>query len=369
MALIKLNNRSSEDNAIHGRRNLIINGDFQINQRSVTSSTSNGFLADRWYCGVDNTHTQAIVSDAPEGFKYSHKITVGSASANTVLGYFFTKIEAQNIITPLGWDGAGNGSNAVLSFWVKSSVTGKYSTYSRNNADTENYIKTFTINSANTWEYKTLSITPPTAGTWTTDNTSGLQLSFGLSGSASANAVASEGWHTANYIMTTDSTDLYTNAGATWQITGIQLEKGDIATPFEHRSFGEEWDACQRYCTVYNVGAGNTHPQNLVSPNHPVPGAPGHNDVSNRPEWFMSYPVKRATPTITVSDPTFMRWLASSNVVVDGNGSVTFPVGTGHQNANVFQGVASGIATSNVPLGWVHNNGGTYPKIIIDAEL
>ena len=269
MALIKLNNRSSEDNAIHGRRNLIINGDFQINQRSVTSSTSNGFLADRWYCGVDNTHTQAIVSDAPEGFKYSHKITVGSASANTVLGYFFTKIEAQNIITPLGWDGAGNGSNAVLSFWVKSSVTGKYSTYSRNNADTENYIKTFTINSANTWEYKTLSITPPTAGTWTTDNTSGLQLSFGLSGSASANAVASEGWHTANYIMTTDSTDLYTNAGATWQITGIQLEKGDIATPFEHRSYGEELPLCQRYYQRFdaeqNLGCWGARSSTLLS--------------------------------------------------------------------------------------------------------
>jgi len=269
MALIKLNNRSSEDNAIHGRRNLIINGDFQINQRSVTSSTSNGFLADRWYCGVDNTHTQAIVSDAPEGFKYSHKITVGSASANTVLGYFFTKIEAQNIITPLGWDGAGNGSNAVLSFWVKSSVTGKYSTYSRNNADTENYIKTFTINSANTWEYKTLSITPPTAGTWTTDNTTGLQVSFGISGSASANAVASEGWHTANYIMTTDSTDLYTNAGATWQITGIQLEKGDIATPFEHRSYGEELPLCQRYYQRFdaeqNLGCWGARSSTLLS--------------------------------------------------------------------------------------------------------
>lgn len=230
-----------------GRRNFVLNGDFRINQRAVTSSTTNGFLADRWNCGVNNTHTQAIVSDAPEGFKYSHKITVGSASANTVLGYFFTKIEAQNIIPVLGWDGAGNGSNAVLSFWVKSSVTGNYSIYARNNGDTENYIKKFTVNSANTWEYKTLSITPPPAGTWTTDNTSGLQLSFGLSGSASANAVASEGWHTANYIMTTDSTDLYTNAGATWQITGIQLEKGDTATPFEHRSFGEELALCQRY--------------------------------------------------------------------------------------------------------------------------
>jgi len=337
MALIKVNNRGQSADfttEYGGRRNLIINGDFQINQRSVTSSTSNGYLADRWYCGVDNTHTQAIVSDAPEGFKYSHKITVGSASANTVLGYFFTKIEAQNIITPLGWDGAGNGSNAVLSFWVKSSVTGKYSTYSRNNADTENYIKTFTINSANTWEYKTLSITPPTAGTWTTDNTSGLQLSFGLSGSASANAVASEGWHTANYIMTTDSTDLYTNAGATWQITGIQLEKGDIATPFEHRSFGEELALCQRYYSQVSEYGQQWNAGNKM-----------HGDMASHGSsngWFgpISFPQPmRTSPTVTQTGAEAFNggvWASWSTV----NASA-------RTNSYMYMDVSGGVSTSN----------------------
>jgi hypothetical protein len=83
----------------------------------------------------------------------------------------------------------------------------------------------------------------------------------------------------------------------------------------------------------------------------------------------MSYPVKRSQPTITVTDPTNMRWLANGNVVVDANGSVTFPVGTGHQNANVFQGVPSSISTSSVPEGWLYKGSGTNPVITIDAEL
>jgi hypothetical protein len=358
MALIKLNNRSSEDNAIHGRRNLIINGDFQINQRAVTSSTSNGYLADRWYCGVNNTHTQAIVSDAPDGFEYSHKITVGSASANTVLGYFFTKIEAQNIITPLGWDGAGNGSNAVLSFWVKSSVTGKYSTYSRNNADTENYIKTFTINSANTWEYKTLSITPPTAGTWTTDNTSGLQVSFGISGSASANAVASEGWHTANYIMTTDSTDLYTNAGATWQITGLQLEIGDIATPFEHRSYGEELALCQRYFAKLGADPNSTGNYSYQA------YAAGCNQSNNTSQNIaLVYPqTMRVTPTLAYS----------GNIGITANGSYvnvsTFASSYGGTKSTLLQTNTSAVGSAGHGVVLL-NNADNTAYITLTAEM
>jgi hypothetical protein len=252
-------------------------------------------------------------------------------------------------------------------------VTGTFATNIYQVDDARIINAEYTINSANTWERKEITYSSDQTGVIDNDNGAGFYVVWNLALGSNYKGNAATAWeayNTDNWAGAGTYTDaVITTVNSTWEITGVQLEVGDTATPFEHRSFADEWDRCQRYCTVYNVGAGNVHPQNLVSPNHPVPGAPGHNDVANRPEWFMSYPVKRAAPSITVSDPTYMRWLASSNVVQDGNGSVTFPVGTSIQNANVFQGVASGIATSNVPLGWVHNNGASYPVITIDAEL
>jgi len=370
MALSKVNPNFVEQTP-YGRRNLIINGAMQVAQRGTSFTTSvlqsSTYTVDRWlyYNDVVSKRTIEQSSTSPNGFNNSLKVTVIATDTTGPQQFLRCYLEGQNL-TALDW-ASGSGNSATLSFWVRSSVTGQHGGAIQDSNGAYSYPFAYTITSANVWEHKTVYITAPTGGTWNYTNGRGMSIAFENGVGYQKNTAGA--WTTTNATSSTGSVNLCATNGATWYITGIQLELGATATPFEHRSFGEEWDACQRYCTVYNVGAGNTHPQNLVSPNHPVPGAPGHNDVSNRPEWFMSYPVKRATPTITVSDPTFMRWLASSNVVVDGNGSVTFPVGTGHQNANVFQGVASGIATSNVPLGWVHNNGGTYPKIIIDAEL
>ena len=379
MALSKVNPNFVEQTP-YGRRNLIINGAMQVAQRG-TSVT--GITASPNYCTVDRFLLSTVVgtltaeqsTDAPDGFSNSFKISCTTAESTGSLNsgdyiQLQQRIEGQNL-QHLAM-GTSNAKPMTLSFWVKSNITGTGTVelQQKDNSDRQ-VTPSYTINSADTWEYKTISIPADTSGLINNDNGMGMWVLFWLqSGSAFTGGTNQTSWTTeSNPDRNASNLEFATSTSDYFAITGLQLEVGDTATPFEHRSFGEEWDACQRYCTVYNVGAGNTHPQNLVSPNHPVPGAPGHNDVPNRPEWFMSYPVKRATPTITVSDPTFMRWLASSNVVQDGNGSVTFPVGTGHQNANCFQGVASGIALSNVPLGWVHNNGGTYPKITIDAEL
>jgi len=378
MALSKVNPNFVEQTP-YGRRNLIINGAMQVAQRgtSVTGVTGAGYASvDRYNMNLVSLGTWTISQSttAPTGFTTSTKLDCTTADATAASGSYFLfeqRIEAQNL-QHLAY-GTSSAKSMTLSFWVRSNKTGTYYTEVQHGDAGSNYFNnhSYTISSANTWEYKTIPVTGQTASIINNDNGVGMYVRWciGHDSNATSGTTTNNTWHQTTANRFAGQVNLADSTSNEWYITGIQLEVGDTATPFEHRSFGEEWDACQRYCTVYNVGAGNTHPQNLVSPNHPVPGAPGHNDVSNRPEWFMSYPVKRATPTITVSDPTFMRWLASSNVVVDGNGSVTFPVGTGHQNANVFQGVASGIATSNVPLGWVHNNGGTYPKIIIDAEL
>lgn len=378
MALSKVNPNFVEQTP-YGRRNLIINGAMEVAQRgtSHTTSVTNGYhTVDRIDIGGNTTigqWTTSQDSDAPDGFTKSFKIecTTADTSLASTDHYGIMYMPEGHHMNPVG-KGTSGAKSMTLSFYMKANVS-KTMVVELTDAGNARHVNfAVTPSATNTWERITLSIPADTSGSFNQGtNSKAAELNFWLAAGTNYTSGSNQStWtsRTAANIMAGVSNWADTVGNTLW-ITGLQLEIGDTATPFEHRSFGEEWDACQRYCTVYNVGAGNTHPQNLVSPNHTVPGAPGHNDVSNRPEWFMSYPVKRATPTITVSDPTNMRWLASSNVVVDGNGSVTFPVGTGHQNANCFQGVASGIATSNVPLAWVHNNSGTYPKIIIDAEL
>lgn len=360
-------------------RNLIINGAMEIAQRASTyaSAVSQGYHAvDRMRVMGNSSVGQWTISqdsDVPAGFIKSlkYECTTADTSLGSTdhlgLGYF----PEGHHMNPVS-KGTSGAKSMTLSFYLKANVTKTLVVELVDAGNARHVNFAVTPSATNTWERITLSIPADTSGSFNQGtNSKAAELNFWLaSGTNYTTGSLQSTWtsRTAANIMAGVSNWADTVGNTIW-ITGLQLELGDVATEFDHRSFDEEWNACQRYCTVYNVGAGNTHPQNLVSPNHPVPGAPGHNDVSNRPEWFMSYPVKRATPTITVSNPTYMRWLASSNVVIDGNGSVTFPVGTGIQNANCFQGVASSIATSNVPLAWVHNNGGTYPKITIDSEL
>ena len=279
-----------------GRRNLIINGAMQVAQRgtSVTSQQegTDTFVVDRWFSRVSLTSATVTMDvsqevDAPEGFRYSFKTEINGSQSSLSSGDQFKtehRIEGQNLI------GAGFGTSTpkyiTLSFWFKSSVAGKTCVAFVNNGNDMSYVAPFNVNSAATWEYKTVTlIAPDNTATWVTDNGIGLRIRFGTFGSALQTSTTGK-WISGQYMSTSDSID-YTKAdGSYWQITGVQLELGKVATPFEHRSFGEELALCQRYYYKGGVIGGRTG----VSA--------GYTSSSTSVRWtFVTPSNMRATPT------------------------------------------------------------------------
>jgi hypothetical protein len=237
--------------AVHGRRNLIINGAIQVAQRGTSfTSTADLYTLDRFAVGQGlpvNAMTVERSTDAPNNFKNSIKITAGTGASASTTGYAILRqaIEGQNI-SHLGF-GTSAAKAIILSFYVKSSLTGTFGVSVRNQAGSRGYGGTYIINSANTWEYVTIAIPADTGGTWPTDNGIGLHIMWDL-GAGSNYDIASGSWIDGTNIIGVESTvKLTETTGATFQLTGVQLEVGDTATPFEHRSYGEELSLCQRY--------------------------------------------------------------------------------------------------------------------------
>ena len=241
-------------------RNLIINGAMAISQRNGTSATSvssgaNTYGLDRFFAriqGSSGAATQQQVSDSPDVFSNSVKFTVTSADTNLSSGDYnrlHQEIEG-NTISRLGW-GTSSAKPVTLSFWVKGSVTGIYSIGIYNGDVGRSIVQEYTITSSNVWEYKTISIIGETSGVWANDNSAELRVSFSL-GAGSSFSTSSVGvWQNAFNFSSSNNVNIMATAGATFQITGVQLEVGDTATPFEHRSYGEELAKCQRYCYVF----------------------------------------------------------------------------------------------------------------------
>lgn len=234
-----------------GNRNLITNGAMQVAQRG-TSAIQIGtgtYNLDRFrgYDNTDGTFTVQQVTDAPSGFGYSAKVTVTAADsslASTQQAKFQQRIEG-NVLTQLKL-GTSAAETFTLSFYVKSSVTGTYAVGFINASNNRSYVGTYSISSANTWEYKTITVQGDTSGTWATNNTTGLNIQWSL-GMGSSFEAAPDQWHASEESHTTSAVDLISTLNATWQITGIQLEVGNTATPFEHKRFSDELQHCQRY--------------------------------------------------------------------------------------------------------------------------
>jgi hypothetical protein len=250
----------------YGFKNRIINGAMVIDQRNAGASlaitTTGQYSVDRFQGGVYGSGTGRFSlqqsSTVPDGFTNSllATVTTADASPSASYGYAITQpIEGYNI-ADLGW-GTANAQPATLSFWVRSSVTGTFPVVFQNNAADKAYGGQYTISSANTWEQKSIVVSGVTSGTWLTTNGAGIYVNFGLGGGS--NRTMSSGLQTIGGALTTmnvtGSTQLIATNGATFYITGVQLEKGSTATSFDYRDYGRELIMCQRYYYLHGSGA------------------------------------------------------------------------------------------------------------------
>jgi hypothetical protein len=245
-----------------GLKNRIINGDMRIDQRnagaSVTASVGSSvtYTLDRWAYNQNITSKYTIQRNAgsvtpPVGF--ANYLGVTSTSAYSVASGDFTQIE-QRIegfnFADLAW-GTANAKTVTLSFWVRSSLTGTFGAWIGNDAGNRIYPISYSISSANTWEQKSVTIAGDTTGTWIgSTNGTGLRLVFPIGYGSSLQGTVTNTWNAATFYVPTGAVSVVGTNGATFYITGVQLEVGSTATPFERRLYGHELANCHRYYVV-----------------------------------------------------------------------------------------------------------------------
>ena len=246
-------------------KNRIINGAMVIDQRNAGASVTPvnaGYTLDRWFFSLSQASKLTCQQNAgsvtpPVGF--TNYLGVTSSSAYSV-GASELFVLRQNIegfnVADLGW-GTANAKTITVSFWVRSSLTGTFGGTFRNSAGNRFYPFSYTITTANTWEYETITIAGDTSGTWATNNTSGIELFFSL-GSGSTVSGTAGSWGSTVYYSATGATSVVGTSGATFYITGVQLEVGTSATGFEYRQYQQELALCQRYYARFNALASTT---------------------------------------------------------------------------------------------------------------
>ena len=326
----------------YGFKNRIINGSMVIDQRNAGASVSVGngtpkYPVDRYFCDNSNgaatiTYSAQQVSDAPSGFSYSLKATTTTSgtTASSDYQYIRQNIEGYNFAD--FQFGTANAQTFTISFWVKSSLTGTFGGYLGSSGNTRFRTFNYTISSANTWEYKTVTITGDTSGTWVgATNGVGLQVAFSLACGTTYQG-ATGAWGSTLYLGATGQVNLTATASATWQVTGVQLEKGSQATAFDYRDYGTELALCQRY---FEVGGNN---------------APTQVENGGTNVWIsIQYKVnKRATPTfgLTSASNLALRYYGTAGYYVTGAAYVTGYIST--TSAMVRYSGFSGLTTSAV---------------------
>ena len=240
-------------------RNRIINGDMRIDQRNagaavtITSTSSLAtYTLDRWGASCTVASKFSVQQNAgavasPTGFSNYLGATSLAATSLGASDYYSVQqvIEGFNF-ADMGW-GSANAQTITVSFWVRSSLTGVFGGVVSNDVFTRSCPFSYTIIAANTWERKTITIAGDTSGTWTgATNAACVYLRFSL-GSGSSVSGSAGSWSSTSYVSVPGATSVVGTSGATFYITGVQLEKGTTATPFEFRPYGTELALCQRY--------------------------------------------------------------------------------------------------------------------------
>ena len=239
---------------VTGFKNRIINGNMSIDQRNAGASvtpTDNQYTIDRWAARLTQTSKFTVQQDAgsvgaPSGFIDYLGVTSSSAYSVVASDFFNVRQYIEGFNTAdLAW-GTSNAKTVTLSFWVRSSLTGTFGGAFFNSSGTRTYAFSYTISSANTWEFKTVTVAGDTSGTWLTNNGIGIGISFSL-GTGSTYTGTAGSWSTSLLLAPTGATSVVGTNGATFYITGVQLEVGSTATSFDYRPYGTELNLCQRY--------------------------------------------------------------------------------------------------------------------------
>jgi len=337
---------------LSGARNRIINGDMRIDQRNssqTVNSNGNVYSVDRWFgsgVATAGVFTVASSTTAPANFTNSLLATVTTADASIGASnrYILVQRIEGNNVADLGW-GTANAKAVVLSFWVRSSLTGTFGGSVRNSATDRSYPFSYSISAANTWEQKTVSIAGDTSGTWLTDTGIGITLSFALGAGSSAKGTAGA-WSASNLSSATGAVDLIGTNGATFYITGVQLEAGTVATPFERRSYGQELALCQRYYYRLTLDiAGRFGVGQCTSTTTALIYTP----------FFVSM---RAAPSSVEQNGTAAdyRLLNSAGSGIAGSSVPTFNISSTSGASSLFT-VASGIVAGNATFGFAGTSG------------
>ena len=324
-------------------RNRIINGDMRIDQRNAGAAvtingTANTYTVDRWVASgqaTDGVYTVDQVTDAPTGggFTNSLKITVTTADASIGASQIYTFgqfIEGLNT-ADLMW-GSASARAVTLSFWVQASVTGTYSVALKNSDANRAYVATYAINSANTWEYKTITVPGDTTGTWLTDTGRGIGVRFNLGAGTDYNATANS-WTATNGFSVSGQVQLISTLNATFFITGVQLESGSVATPFERRPYGTELNLCYRYYYRLTPGVVN----GLFATAYVV--------LTNFALGQTQFPVPmRVRPTALEQSGTANQYeVAHANTTTTCSAVPTYQAATTASSASTFFQVSSGL--------------------------
>ena len=342
-----------------GFKNKILNGSMVIDQRnagaSVTVGTNSPYITDRWKISASQASkltAQQNAGSVTPAVGFTKYLGMTSSSAYTVGSSewfgLIQVIEGLNCID-LGW-GTANAKTVTLSAWVYSSLTGTFGGVITNSAVNRSYPFTYSIPVANTWTQITVTIAGDTSGTWLTDSGVGIYVIFNLGAGSTVSGTAGA-WAGASYFSATGATSVVGTNGATFYITGVQLEKGSTATSFDYRPYGTELALCQRYAYVIPTDASA------------LPFGQGFYSTTNTVAIALPIPVPmRTTPAYSASGSTNPRVVTSTGTFATVSAFSPFSISTGNQLIM--------FVTATTTTGGVYNfnlyGGGT---VVISAEL
>jgi hypothetical protein len=337
---------------VTGFKNRIINPQMQFDQRNAGAAVTagSGYTLDRW--NVDRLWTGSTVTiqqstTAPSGFTNSLLATVSTGAAVAAGSYFSIQQFMEGYNTADFALGTASASQFTLSFWVRSSVTGTFGVGFRNSAFDLSYWTTYTISAANTWEQKSVTIAAPTSGTFGTGNSYGLNAIFSLGCGSTNKAASNNSWNAGGKLGAIGQTDLIATTGATFYVTGVQLEKGTQATSFDYRPYGTELALCQRYyCKSFEP---TTVPADLAGAGI-YTTLSAYSSTNGYAGVTYTYPVQmRTIPTVTFYTTITGTGPNKWNYYVGGNwytGNAT-PNTNSSTNLSVSMGSMSGLTSEN----------------------